>query len=219
MADDPEGGDRPLWVLVWGSLTDLAQALHDAPQIAGRIRVYAIGSSNTTNDPASRDFLYQGMADRWPDLWWIENGVLPRFSRDTFRGYYRPGPRPGVWSNECFLREVIRGHGTDHDGDFDKKLGDVFPVGEHPGGGTGLLKEGDSPTFLYLLSPVFGTSGDVDDPTRAGWGGRFFRPQPERFPNYYTDLDQPAEICQATVSRWRDEYLGHWKTRWDWYRR
>ncbi|SDA92974.1 Protein of unknown function [Algoriphagus alkaliphilus] len=31
---------RPLWVLVWGGLEDLAQALHDAPEIQKNIRVY-----------------------------------------------------------------------------------------------------------------------------------------------------------------------------------
>jgi hypothetical protein len=29
----PKKSDRPLWVLVWGGLEDLAQALHDKPEI------------------------------------------------------------------------------------------------------------------------------------------------------------------------------------------
>lgn len=37
---------RPLWVLVWGGLEDLAQALHDAPDIQDKIRVYWIGGPN-----------------------------------------------------------------------------------------------------------------------------------------------------------------------------
>lgn len=40
--DDP----RPLYVLVWGTLEDVAQALHDAPDIAPRLRVYWIGGPN-----------------------------------------------------------------------------------------------------------------------------------------------------------------------------
>ncbi|MDF1815576.1 MAG: DUF1593 domain-containing protein, partial [Verrucomicrobiales bacterium] len=44
---------RPLWVLVWGSITDLAQALHDAPEIKGNIRVYFIASWNRNQDPNS----------------------------------------------------------------------------------------------------------------------------------------------------------------------
>lgn len=37
---------RPLYVLVWGGLEDVAQALHDAPDISDRIRVYWIGGPN-----------------------------------------------------------------------------------------------------------------------------------------------------------------------------
>lgn len=37
---------RPLWILVWGGLDDLAQALHDAPDIQNKIRVYWIGGPN-----------------------------------------------------------------------------------------------------------------------------------------------------------------------------
>jgi hypothetical protein len=57
----------------------------------------------------------------------------------------------------------------------------------------------------------------VDDPTVESWGGRFRRPYPEQFPNYYCDLDAPAERCQATISKWRVDYLRDWKRRWEWY--
>jgi hypothetical protein len=36
---------RPLWVLVWGGIDDLAQALHDEPAIKPKLRVYFIRSS------------------------------------------------------------------------------------------------------------------------------------------------------------------------------
>jgi hypothetical protein len=214
LADDPEGHGRPLWVLVWGSLTDVAQALHDAPAIADRIRIYAIGSSNTVNDPASRDYIFDGMADAWPDLWWIENGHLPKLSRDTFRGYYLGGDQSAPWGNKSFVEHVIRGRGTIHGGDFDQVLGDAFPLATWP---EGTLKEGDTPTFLYLLGPVVAGVGDVDDPTVESWGGRFQRPFPDLYPNYATDLDLPAEACQATISKWRRDYLGDWAARWERY--
>ena len=214
LAEDPQGLGRPLWVLCWGSLTDLAQALHDAPQIAGRIRVNAIGSSNTTNDPASRDFVYEGMDGRWPELWWIEDGVLPRFSHDTFRGYYEGGDQSGIWGNKSFVDQVIRGRGTTSGSRFAQRLGDAMPVAEWP---EGVLKEGDTPTFTYLLSPVVGGVGDVDDPTAESWGGRFRRPEPDRYPNYYCDLDEPADVCRATISRWRVDVLSDWKERWERY--
>jgi len=37
---------RPLYVLVWGGIEDLAQALHDAPEILPKLRVYFIGGPN-----------------------------------------------------------------------------------------------------------------------------------------------------------------------------
>jgi len=213
-APDPEGRNRPLWVLAWGSLTDIAQALHDDLSIAPKIRLYYIGSSNTVNDPASRDFVFQGMKDKWPDLWWIENGILPKFSHDTFRGYYLGGDQSGEWGNKAFVAYNIRGHGTTHGGEFAEKLGDAFPLAAWP---EGILKEGDTPSFLYLLSPVIDGVGDVDDPTGESWGGQFRRPYPDRYPNYYTDLDALAEVCQATINRWRIAYLSDWKRRWDRY--
>ncbi len=205
-AEDPAGKDRPLWVLVWGSLTDLAQALHDDPSIAARIRVYYIGSSNTRADPAARDYVFAGLEDKWPKLWWIENGILPRFQNDTFRGVYQGGEQSGEWGNQEFVKRNIRGHGPE--------AGDAFPLAQWP---NNTLKEGDSPSMLYLLSPVLAGVGDVDNPTAESWGGRFRHFDRECFPNYYVDLDAPAEECQATISRWRVDFLKHWKQRWDRY--
>ncbi len=37
---------RPLDVLIWGGIDDLAQALHDAPDIEPRLRVHFIGGPN-----------------------------------------------------------------------------------------------------------------------------------------------------------------------------
>ena len=79
---------RPLWVLVWGSITDVAQAVHDAPSIKAKLRVYSIGSWNTAMDRAARDYLFR----EHPDLWWIENDT-------TFRGMYMGGRQEGDWSD------------------------------------------------------------------------------------------------------------------------
>jgi hypothetical protein len=217
LTPDPQGQDRPLWVLVWGSLTDVAQAIHDEPRIAERIRIYYIGSSNTTADPDSRDYVYRYMQEQYPQLWWIENGILPRFQHDTFRGYYLGGDQSGEWGAVRFVEDTIRGRGTTRNGKFDQRLGDAMPMGRHPGSGQDILKEGDTPTFLYLLSSVVGGVGNVDDPTGESWGGQFRRPLPDLHPNYFVDLDAPAEVCHATINKWRVAYLSDWKERWGWY--
>jgi hypothetical protein len=205
-APDPSGQGRPLWVLVWGAMTDMAQALHDDPSIVPEIRINFIGSSNTVSDPASRDYVFDGLQNKWPALWWIENGLLPRFKHDTFRGVYQGGDQSGEWGNQEFVRRNIRGHGPE--------AGDAFPLAQWP---NGTLKEGDSPTMLHLFSPLFGRTGNVDDPTAESWGGRFRHFDKSRFPNYYVDLDAPAAECQATIARWRVSFLTHWKHRWDRY--
>ena len=64
---------RPLWVLVWGGLSDLAQALHDAPDIAERIRVYFIGGPNKGGVNS-----YHYIAENFPELWMIEDNASYR---------------------------------------------------------------------------------------------------------------------------------------------
>lgn len=216
-APDLLGLDRPLWVLVWGSLTDVAQALHDEPAIAERIRIYYIGSSNTTADPDSRDYVYRFMQEKAPNLWWIENGILPRLQHDTFRGVYLGGDQSGEWDKHTYVEQTIRRRGGTHNGKYALRTGDAMPLAHHPGSDDNHLKEGDTASFLYLLSPVVGGVGDVDDATQPSWGGQFRRPEPDRYPNYYVDLDAPAEECQATINRWRVDFLRDWQKRWAWY--
>jgi hypothetical protein len=206
--------EDPLWILVWGSLTTVAQALFDNPAIAPNIRIYYIGSTNTQHDSLSRDFLHEFMVNRYTDLWWIENGIMPKGSRETFRGVYQGGEQTGEWNNVAFIQHHIRNHGSNHQGLYPEKCGNVFP------GATRswvALKEGDSPSLLFLLSPVLGGVGNADDPTAESWGGRFGRPDPVRFPNYYADLDTTPEVCQATINKWRVQFLSDWKKRWDRY--
>ena len=203
-AADPAG--RPLWVLAWGSITDVAQALHDDPSIADKIRIYYIGSSNTVADEAARDWLRARLDDQFPNLWLIENGLLPRRSTDTFRGVYQGGVQEGEWGNQEFVRVNVRGHGA---------AGGAFPLATSP---PETLKEGDSPSMLYLLSPVLARVGDVDDPSRPSWGGQFRRVDAAKYPHYWVDLyPGDPEACQATISRWRVDFLNDWKHRWDWY--
>jgi len=120
--DDP----RPLWVLVWGGIDDLAQALHDAPDILPKLRVYFIGGPNKKWSVDA----YQYIVTHHPRLWIIEANA-------TYRGWFVGGNQEGQWGNKAFVAAHIAGHGS---------LGDFFATQL---GGT--LKMGDSPSVGYLL--------------------------------------------------------------------
>ncbi|HKJ42906.1 MAG TPA: nucleoside hydrolase-like domain-containing protein, partial [Sunxiuqinia sp.] len=119
--------DQPLWVLVWGGLDDLAQALHDAPEIASKIRVYWIGGPNKkwSVNP------YQYIARNFPDLWMIENNA-------TYRGWIIDDDAAPDYKSDTFYQKFIKGKGS---------LGKDF--GNYYGGS---IKMGDTPSVAYLLN-------------------------------------------------------------------
>lgn len=77
---------RPLWILVWGALEDVAQALHYAPDIAGKIRIYWIGGPNKKWGCNA----YTYMARNFPDLTFIENNA-------SYRGFISDSKQKGKW--------------------------------------------------------------------------------------------------------------------------
>jgi hypothetical protein len=122
--DDP----RPLHVLVWGGIEDLAQALHDAPDILPKLRVYWIGGPNKKWSPDA----YQYIVDHHPELWIIESNA-------TYRGWFVGGNQSGQWGNERFVTEHIAGKGA---------LGDFFVSQMDQ------IKMGDTPSVGWLLKGV-----------------------------------------------------------------
>jgi hypothetical protein len=117
---------RPLHVLVWGGLEDLAQALHDAPDILPRLRVHWVGGPNKKWSPDA----YQYIATHHPTLWMIE-------SNSTYRGWFTGGKQQGRWGNRAFVEADIAGRGA---------LGEYFATHLQ-----GVIKMGDSPTLAWLL--------------------------------------------------------------------
>ena len=121
-SDDP----RPLYVLVWGTIEDVAQALHDDPTIKEKLRVYFIAGPNKKWSPAAYNYIEQNH----PDLWIIENN-------STYRGWFEGGDQSGDLVNRSFVEAHIRGRGA---------LGDYF-MG-HLGG---VIKMGDTPSVTYMM--------------------------------------------------------------------
>ena len=119
--DDP----RPLHVLVWGGIEDLAQALHDAPDILPKLRVYWIGGPNKKWGPDP----FQYIATHHPKLWIIQSNA-------TYRGWFTGGNQSGQWGNKAFVSQHIAGKGA---------LGDFFVSKK------GDIKMGDTPSVGWLL--------------------------------------------------------------------
>lgn len=133
--DDP----RPLYVLVWGLIEDLAQALHDAPDILPKLRVYWIGGPNKKWSPDA----YQYIAENHPKLWIIESNA-------TYRGWFTGGNQSGQWGNKAFVSRHIAGKGA---------LGDFFVSKKAD------IKMGDTPSVGWLLK---GTPDDPSRPGWGG---------------------------------------------------
>ena len=139
---------RPLWVLVWGGIDDLAQALHDAPDILPKLRVYFIGGPNKMWSVDAYNYIEQ----HHPALWMIE-------ANTTYRGWFMGGNQAGEWGNTGFVAAHVAGRGA---------LGEYF-VTLLAG-----IKMGDSPSVGYLLH---GTPDDPTQPGWGGkfvrvWDGR-----------------------------------------------
>lgn len=116
---------RPLWVLVWGGIDDLAQALHDDPSIKSKLRVYFIGGPNKKWSASAYDYL----AREHRDLWIIE-------ANSTYAGFFRGGDQTAELGNREFVAAYVKGKGA---------LGEYF-ASINP-----VLKMGDTPSLTYLF--------------------------------------------------------------------
>ncbi len=140
---------RPLWILVWGGIDDLAQALHDAPDILPKLRVYFIGGPNKMWSVDAYNYIEQ----HHPALWIVEANA-------TYRGWFTGGNQTGEWDNTAFVAAHVAGRGA---------LGDYFATRLK-----GTIKMGDSPSVGYLLH---GTPDAPSQPGWGGrfvrvWDGR-----------------------------------------------
>lgn len=117
---------QPLWILVWGGLDDVAQALHDAPDIKNKIRVYWIGGPNKKWSVNS----YAYIVKNFPDLWFIENNA-------TYRGLFANiSPVDEATANQYYDQHI---HGS---GSMGKRFENYYK---------GVIKMGDTPSLLYAM--------------------------------------------------------------------
>jgi len=117
---------QDLWVLVWGGIDDLAQALHDAPEIKNKIKVYWIGGTNKKWSANS----YAYIAENFPELWFIE----------VNSSYY------GFFSNNTELDSVNK---SDY---YELYINEAGHLGkDFKNYYKGEIKMGDTPSLLYMM--------------------------------------------------------------------
>lgn len=117
---------QPLWILVWGGLDDLAQALHDAPDIKSKIKVYWIGGPNKKWSANS----YAYIAENFPDLWFIE-------VNSSYYGFFSNNKELDIVNKSDYYNKHINGAGH---------LGKDFKNYYN-----GEIKMGDTPSLLYMM--------------------------------------------------------------------
>ena len=190
---------RPVWVTVWGTASDLAQALwrvkqeRSAEELAAfvaKLRVYAIAKQDLTND---------WILTHFPKLFILQSST----ATGTFKGIYQEGD-PSYYSEEWVEKNVLNDHGP---------LGQLYS--KRPSTWSAPYIEGDTPSFLYLISTGL---SDPEYPTWGSWGGRYQGPGP-----LYTDLDDDPPSTEPTgkraqwsVARWRPAFQNDFEARMDW---
>jgi len=189
--DQPD--PRPVWFCIWGGPRELAQAIwkvqttRSAPGLAAfkrKIRVYSI---------ADQDRTALWVKTNHPDVFWI-------LSDGQFRGIWRGGD-PASVSPEWLEGHVRTGHGP---------LGAVYPP--KAAGKVG-VKEGDTPSFLYLVPNGL---SDPAHPEWGNWGGRFQRRGPGQQFVSVPDLCDGKPDMLYPVRRWRSAYQNEFQARMDW---
>jgi hypothetical protein len=185
---------RPVWVCVWGGSREVAQAIWKVQRTrspAGfdrfitKLRLFLIVKQDTTTD---------WLLDCFPSLFVI-------LSEKNYMGmFYNMVNSDPKLADLAWLNAHIRqGHGP---------LGAVYPPSGWDPKYQG-QQEGDTPSFLHLVSAVRGLN-DPEKPDQQGWGGKFIRPDPAR--NHW--FDDPAGT--KTVSEWRAEVQEDFARRADW---
>lgn len=184
IVDQPDS--RPVWFCIWGDSSNLAQAIWQVQRTRSGAELQRFLSKLRIHQIAQQDATIDWMLNSFPELFII-------YSRTTYQGMF--GAADPI-SNLAWVNANIRyNHGP---------LCAIYPPA---GMGCPGVCEGDSPSFLYLVSAIRGVS-NPEDPTQPSWGGQFKR---DGLTRHY--LDGPGG---ASISRWRPQFQSEFKERANW---
>jgi hypothetical protein len=179
-ADKPD--PRPIYIGVWGGPREVAQAIWDVKNTRSEKELKVFISKLRVFLIACQDATHGWLMSEFPDLFIIE-------SKSTYLGIM--GVDNQAWAEE----NIIKNHGP---------LCAIYPP--RAAGGQGVI-EGDSPSFLYLLSANRGIN-NPEDPTQPSWGGEYKRIGTS---NHY--VDGPGG---GTIRKWSKDFQAEFKERAGW---
>jgi hypothetical protein len=190
--------EAPLYVLIWGNMRYVGRALRGAPELSKNIRLITIGTGwmypdHERHAPAGwpraapcalRNWNGDGRDEiredpRFRELWWLEINW-------TYNGMFS-GQEPPRFLDE------LSGFGA-----LGRHMVDV--TRNHSW--ARYFRAGDTPSVLYVIDP----RGNLDDPTKSSWAGRFKRPFPDERPSYYTDHNGAVQWDYANPCRTWDQH-------------
>lgn len=178
---------RPVWFCVWGDCSNIAQAIwkvqntrsaEELKTFLAKMRIYQIAQQDGTID---------WLLSNFPDLFII-------YSKSTYSGIFG-GPTDPLGNQAWINKNVRQDHGP---------LGAVYPLAAMSVDG---IKEGDSPSFMYLISAVLGLN-NPENPTQESWGGQYVR---SGSTNHW--VDGPGAF---SISKWKTQYQADFAKRADW---
>lgn len=204
--------EEPLWLLCWGGINVLAQALwhvrrrrtaSEFARFRAKLRVYTISDQDDTGSWIRSSF---------PDIFyicsvhgWGEYGCAAwtGISGDVLMPIDHGGPDPSKVTKEWLKKNIQIG-----------PLGGVYPT-------YAFIMEGDTPTFLYLIQNGLGSP---ENPHWGSWGGRYSLVDIGGGANQYADARDAVvgldgrnhRSNQATIWRWRDHYQDSFAARMQW---
>jgi hypothetical protein len=196
--------DRPIFIQAWGGTITFVQALHRYREKHGQEKFRQLLPKLHLFGILFQDISFEFFAD------------FVKMKEETCADFGTAIPTYG--KEPVSLGSVMYDNGHfwhyvwSRDPDWQK------PIGPNEVNGHGPMSEiydnggeGDSPSYFYLLSAVFGLN-DPLDPTQGSWGSRF-QQMGEEFPDsyYYT-----CGIEQAELSRWDEAVSNNFKNRLLW---
>ncbi|KAJ3518580.1 hypothetical protein NM208_g14466 [Fusarium decemcellulare] len=156
-----DDAQEPLWVLVWGGASVLAQALwhvnatrtsSEVDEFVSKLRVYTISDQDNSGTWIRR---------HWPQLFYIASvHHFNRYAVAAWGGisgdeyYYFPSAANKEVISAAWIKEHIQGAGP---------LGAKYPDAD-------FIIEGDTPSLLYMIPNGL---SDPEHPEWGSWGGRY----------------------------------------------